>query len=167
MSARMLVCLLSESTCLGRPLGFRPCIGRGGRVAYGSNYYLCDYLYMVHPRLECGPFLGRNEGMRSQPKMVALASTSPETLDTSQSPYIAPHLRPKAESEESLARLAPSQSQKASSFSWNCLRNCIRSICYNRATPTLWAEAIYRRLSIGHPRLRHNSIRSLTRLFRE
>jgi hypothetical protein len=43
--------------------------------------------YMVHPRLECGPFLGRDEGMRLQPKMVALASTNPGTLDTSQAPH--------------------------------------------------------------------------------
>jgi len=43
--------------------------------------------YMVYPRLECGPFLGRDEGMRSQPKMVALASTNPGTLDTSQAPH--------------------------------------------------------------------------------
>jgi hypothetical protein len=46
--------------------------------------------YMVHPRLECGPFLGRDEGMMLQPKMVALASTNPGTLNTGQAPHRAP-----------------------------------------------------------------------------
>ena len=36
--------------------------------------------YMVHPRLEGGLFLGRDEGMRLQPKMVALASINPGRL---------------------------------------------------------------------------------------
>ena len=81
MGAGMLVCLLSESTCLERPLGFRPCIGRGGRVAYGSNCYLYDDLYMVQVRMRTLSWAERR--MRSQPKMVALASTSPGTLDTS------------------------------------------------------------------------------------
>jgi len=75
--------------------------------------------YMVHPRLECGPVLGRNpRWWRSQAQ--APGRLTPAKL------HIAPHLRPK----DAHSRLAPSHSQKASSFSRNCLRNCIRSICY-------------------------------------
>ena len=66
--------------------------------------------YMVHPRLECGPFLGRDEGMRLQPKMVALASTNPGTLDASQAPHRAAFAL-----QGRTLRLAPSHSQKASS----------------------------------------------------
>ena len=79
--------------------------------------------YMVHPRLEGGLFLGRDEGMRLQPKMVALASINPGRL-TPAKLHIAPHLR----SKDAHSRLAPSHSQKASSFSWNCLRNCIATV---------------------------------------
>lgn len=38
--------------------------------------------------------------------------------------HIAPHLC----SKDAHSRLAPSHSQKASSFSWNCLRNCIATV---------------------------------------